>query len=179
MTNRVQELRLARGWTQARLAEELDVSRSSVREAIRTLSTLDIVDVRLKRIDFVPEISESVFRRMEAELVRDAVLHVSITRPRPVVIALSRDLSAYSKRNIHQEVTRLMPGLFISLSSTANMGIDIHSMQQVLDSPERAATLGRAARRFVVAGFSWQAHLSGIDACLETPGATIAPVEAH
>ena len=32
--------------TEAELCEELDVSRSSVREAIRTLSTLDIVDVR-------------------------------------------------------------------------------------------------------------------------------------
>ncbi|MCA9764038.1 MAG: helix-turn-helix transcriptional regulator [Gemmatimonadetes bacterium] len=30
MTNRVQELRLARGWTQARLAEELDVSRQTI-----------------------------------------------------------------------------------------------------------------------------------------------------
>jgi DNA-binding FadR family transcriptional regulator len=32
--------------TEAELCETLDVSRSSVREAIRTLSTLDIVDVR-------------------------------------------------------------------------------------------------------------------------------------
>jgi putative transcriptional regulator len=30
VTNRVQELRLARGWTQARLAEELDVSRQTI-----------------------------------------------------------------------------------------------------------------------------------------------------
>ena len=30
MTNRVQELRLARRWTQARLAEELDVSRQTI-----------------------------------------------------------------------------------------------------------------------------------------------------
>src|SRR6218665_135056 len=32
--------------TEAELCETLDVSRSSVREAIRSLSTLDIVDVR-------------------------------------------------------------------------------------------------------------------------------------
>jgi putative transcriptional regulator len=30
VTNRVQELRLARGWTQARLAEALDVSRQTI-----------------------------------------------------------------------------------------------------------------------------------------------------
>ena len=30
MTNRVQELRAARGWTQARLAEALDVSRQTI-----------------------------------------------------------------------------------------------------------------------------------------------------
>src|SRR5690606_39587333 len=33
---------------------------------------LEVVDVRLKRIDFVPEISESVYRRMEAERTRVA-----------------------------------------------------------------------------------------------------------
>ena len=33
---------------------------------------IDIVDVRLKRVDFTPEISESVFRRMEAERKRVA-----------------------------------------------------------------------------------------------------------
>lgn len=33
---------------------------------------VDVVDVRLRRIDFVPEISESVFRRMEAERKQEA-----------------------------------------------------------------------------------------------------------
>src|SRR5690606_19887470 len=33
---------------------------------------IEVVDVRLKRIDFVPEISESVYRRMEAERTRVA-----------------------------------------------------------------------------------------------------------
>lgn len=43
----------------------------------------------------------------------------------------------------------------------------LDALQQLLDAPEQARALGRAARRFVVAGFSWQAHLSGIDACLD------------
>jgi membrane protease subunit HflC len=45
--------------------------RLTVQEATKGLG-VDIVDVRLKRIDFVPEISESVFRRMEAERKRVA-----------------------------------------------------------------------------------------------------------
>ena len=33
---------------------------------------IGIVDVRMKRVDFTPEISESVYRRMEAERKRVA-----------------------------------------------------------------------------------------------------------
>jgi hypothetical protein len=42
----------------------------------------------------------------------------------------------------------------------------------LLDAPERAQALGQEARRFVETGFSWQAHLSGIDACLVAPAST-------
>ncbi|WP_085315056.1 protease modulator HflC [Derxia lacustris] len=43
----------------------------AVAERVRGLG-VEIIDVRLKRVDFVPEISESVFRRMEAERKRVA-----------------------------------------------------------------------------------------------------------
>jgi membrane protease subunit HflC len=45
--------------------------RVAVQERVKDVG-VEIVDVRLKRIDFVPEISESVFRRMEAERKRVA-----------------------------------------------------------------------------------------------------------
>ena len=46
----------------------------------------------------------------------------------------------------------------------------LQALQQLLDAPPaQAAALGREARRFVLQGFSWQAHLSGIDACLDDP----------
>src|SRR5882672_6907516 len=45
--------------------------RAAVQERVRDIG-VEIVDVRLKRVDFVPEISESVFRRMEAERKRVA-----------------------------------------------------------------------------------------------------------
>jgi membrane protease subunit HflC len=45
--------------------------RLAVQEATKNLG-VEIVDVRLKRVDFAPEISESVFRRMESERKRVA-----------------------------------------------------------------------------------------------------------
>lgn len=50
----------------------------------------------------------------------------------------------------------------------------LQALQQLLDAPSaQAAALGREARRFVLRGFSWQAHLSGIDACLDSPVPTL------
>ena len=45
--------------------------RLAVQERVKDVG-VEIVDVRLKRVDFAPEISESVFRRMEAERKRVA-----------------------------------------------------------------------------------------------------------
>jgi membrane protease subunit HflC len=45
--------------------------RAAVQERVRNLG-VEIVDVRLRRVDFVPEISDSVYRRMEAERKRVA-----------------------------------------------------------------------------------------------------------
>ncbi len=45
--------------------------RASVQERLKTVG-VEVVDVRLKRVDFVPEISESVFNRMTAERKRVA-----------------------------------------------------------------------------------------------------------
>lgn len=45
--------------------------RVAVQESVKGLG-VQIVDVRLKRVDFVPEISDSVYRRMEAERKRVA-----------------------------------------------------------------------------------------------------------
>jgi HflC protein len=45
--------------------------RTSLQERVRAVG-IEIVDVRLKRVDFTPQISESVYRRMEAERKRVA-----------------------------------------------------------------------------------------------------------
>ncbi|MBX9244046.1 FadR family transcriptional regulator [Actinotalea ferrariae] len=73
--DQIRELILAQGLrpgdplpTESELCEELDVSRSSVREAVRTLSTLDIVEVRhghgtfVGRMSLDPMVQALVFR---------------------------------------------------------------------------------------------------------------------
>lgn len=42
----------------------------------------------------------------------------------------------------------------------------VQALQPLLDTPGQAAELGVRARVYVEQGFSWQAHLSGIDQCL-------------
>jgi membrane protease subunit HflC len=57
------------------VALERDVIINEVREGVRRRALplgVDIVDVRLKRIEFAPEIAESVYRRMESERLRVA-----------------------------------------------------------------------------------------------------------
>ncbi len=51
--------------------QAMEEIRVAVQTSVKGLG-IEIVDVRLKRVDFVPEISESVFRRMEAERKRVA-----------------------------------------------------------------------------------------------------------
>jgi len=56
-------------------SRERDVIMREIRDNVANLASsvgVEVVDVRLKRIDFVPEISESVYRRMEAERTRVA-----------------------------------------------------------------------------------------------------------
>ena len=43
----------------------------------------------------------------------------------------------------------------------------VQALQPLLEDAVHARELGRGARRFVLGNYSWHAHLSGIDACLE------------
>lgn len=57
------------------VALERDVIMQEVRDNMRRRADplgVDIIDVRLKRIEFAPEIAESVYRRMESERLRVA-----------------------------------------------------------------------------------------------------------
>jgi membrane protease subunit HflC len=52
-------------------AKIMDVVRKATDEVARDIG-VEVVDVRLKRVDLVPEVSEQVYRRMEAERARVA-----------------------------------------------------------------------------------------------------------
>ncbi|MCF0253913.1 MAG: protease modulator HflC [Duodenibacillus sp.] len=57
------------------VSRQRDKAMGEIRAGLQTRVTevgLEIVDVRLKRVDFTPEISESVYHRMEAERKRVA-----------------------------------------------------------------------------------------------------------
>lgn len=56
-------------------SRERDIIMQEIRQNVASIAKgfgVQIVDVRLKRVDFAPEISESVYRRMEAERKRVA-----------------------------------------------------------------------------------------------------------
>ena len=57
--------------TSRQRSQAMEDIRVAVQTSVKGLG-VEIVDVRLKRVDFVPEISDSVFRRMEAERKRAA-----------------------------------------------------------------------------------------------------------
>ena len=47
----------------------------------------------------------------------------------------------------------------------------VQALQLLLESPAKAAEMGRQARSYVEHACSWQAHLSTIDSCLGNAGA--------
>lgn len=119
--NQIKQLILARNLrpgdplpTESELCETLDVSRSSVREAIRTLSTLDIVSVRHGHGTFVGEMS---LAPMVETLVFRGVLNPegSLDALREVVeVRLALDLSmadrvvAAAQGEVHPELDDLV-----------------------------------------------------------------------
>lgn len=74
-------------------------------------------------------------RNKKLQYIPDHLMQVSLIRPRPVLIAMTRDIPGYAKIRMHTEITRLMPGMFVTLDIGGdNMGLDLRSMQSVLDA---------------------------------------------
>jgi hypothetical protein len=83
---------------------------------------------------------EAIAERVKhLQYIPDAVLYDIPKRPRPIIIAFSRDLAGYLKKRIHNHINAMMPGLFIYLNNTNShsketMGFDLNAMQDVLNS---------------------------------------------
>jgi modulator of FtsH protease HflC len=75
--NRAVNLRTVNDITSRERDRAMEEIRASVQERVRDVG-VEIVDVRLKRIEFVPEINEDVFRRMQSERKRVATEQRSI-----------------------------------------------------------------------------------------------------
>lgn len=144
--------------TEAELCETLDVSRSSVREAIRTLSTLDIVDVRHGHGTYVggmsldPMVQALVFRGvLSPDGSLDALREV-------VEVRLALDLSMAEK------VVGAMKGKDVeALTEMVNEMVDKAERGEVFLEADRsfhtalfAATGNRLAEQLV--GAFWDVH---------------------
>ena len=74
---------------------------------------------RLKKLQFIPD---------------RVLFHEHPSRPRPCVLALGRDLPQHCKTRMIEQVTKMMPGLFVFLDSNSPMGLDVREMQACLDA---------------------------------------------
>lgn len=75
--NRAVNLRTVNEITSRERDKAMEEIKLSVQERVRDVG-VEIVDVRLKRVEFVPEINEDVFRRMQSERKRVATEQRSI-----------------------------------------------------------------------------------------------------
>lgn len=75
--NRAVNLRTVNEITSRERDKAMEEIKASVQERVRDVG-VEIVDVRLKRVEFVPEINEDVFRRMQSERKRVATEQRSI-----------------------------------------------------------------------------------------------------
>ncbi|WP_229383376.1 FadR/GntR family transcriptional regulator [Microbacterium allomyrinae] len=144
--------------TEAELCETLDVSRSSVREAIRTLSTLDIVDVRHGHGTYVggmsldPMVQALVFRGvLSPDGSLDALREV-------VEVRLALDLSMADKVVAAMEGTDVeeLTEMVSEMVEKADRGEVFLEADRAFHTTLFAATGNRLAEQLV--GAFWDVH---------------------
>jgi len=144
--------------TEAELCDTLDVSRSSVREAIRTLSTLDIVDVRhghgtyVGKMSLDPMVEALVFRGV---LAPDG----SIEALREVVeVRLALDLAMADKvvAAIEGADTSALQAMVEEMVDLAERGETFLEADRAFHTTLFAATGNRLAEQLV--GAFWDVH---------------------
>jgi len=66
--------------------------------------------------------------------VTKELLEVAPTRPRPLLICLSRDLSAMAKQQCLSYLTTSLPGMFVHVRSNLHHGADVGALQRILST---------------------------------------------
>ena len=109
------------------------IESTSIQYVLRTPSEYEMQEERNE--DAIEAHAEKL-RVTQHIYIPEYLLHPidSNRRVRPIVIALSRDVSAYSKKRLHSDLIRLLPGLFVTLDDSALYGVNRASMQAVLSS---------------------------------------------
>lgn len=119
--DQIKQLILTRGLTpgdplptESELCDELDVSRSSVREAIRTLSTLDIVDVRHGHGTYVgamsldPMVEALVFRGVLSPEGSLQALREVVEVRLALDLSMAESIVAAARENVDDELDQLV-----------------------------------------------------------------------
>lgn len=102
---------------EATLVEELDVSRSSLREAIRTLAALDIVEVRhgygtvVGRMSMAPLVEGLVFKAVVNASGDMSTLREVVEIRQALDIAMSRDVVTALEGTTDEELARLVTAM--------------------------------------------------------------------
>lgn len=120
-----------------RVAYDTTLSRIVTANEVKELKAKDQMvpsEIELQQDRLEDERLAMEERKKHRQYLPDSVYVPAPTRSRPVIIGLSRDLSKITKQKIHDEVTKLMPGLFVYLSEEKNMGINQEAIQAVFDS---------------------------------------------
>lgn len=139
--DQIKDLILARGLqagdplpTEAELCDTLDVSRSSVREAVRTLSTLDIVEVRHGHGTFVGHLSLDPM--VQALVFRGALSHADNLQALRDVVEIRQGLDIA----MAEQVVKALSG---------NDNPELHRLaQEMMDDAEAGRPFPEADRAF-------------------------------
>lgn len=78
---------------------------------------------------------EAVYERLKhRQYIPDHAINSFPLQRRPIIVALARDVPAYTKDKIFNYITTNMPGRYITVDNESNCGFNVESMQAVLDA---------------------------------------------
>ena len=78
---------------------------------------------------------EAQYERMKhLQYLPDNVVYDVKRRPRPMIVAIARDVPEVAKRNLVQHLLSMLPGTFIPIDCPNQFGFEAEAMQKILDA---------------------------------------------